>query len=126
MTRANPQRWWWLFGAVNGALIVALGAYGAHAVNDSRQATLLQTAVQYHMFHTLGLFAVSLVATAYPRSPLWPWVSGLMSIGIVLFCGSLYIAALSDYQGLRELTPFGGSAFIGAWVIFAIALLRSR
>lgn len=101
-----------------------LGAVGAHASNAPERAGSLQTAVQYHMFHTLGLLVIA--AAARPRSPLWGWSGGLMLAGILFFCGSLYVAALTGYRGLTRFAPLGGIAFIAAWTLLALAWWRSR
>lgn len=115
-------------GAVNAALVVAAGAYGAHALKAqlaAGQMALFQTAVQYHMFHALGLLAVGVIAALRPPSALLPWAGGLMFAGIVLFCGSLYVSALGGHRGLGMVAPVGGMAFIVSWLLLAIAALRS-
>jgi len=121
----TPPRSLLVFAATNGALVVILGAVGAHALNAPERAVLLQTAVQYHMFHTLALLIVGSIAPR-PRSRLWWWAGTLMVAGIVLFCGSLYVAALGGYRGVTRLAPLGGTAFIAAWVLLALAWWRSR
>lgn len=119
------HRWLLIFGAANGALVVILGAIGAHVLNAPERASSLQTAVQYHMFHTLALLVIG-AAGVRARSMLWAWAGGLMLAGIVFFCGSLYVAALSGYRGFAWLAPFGGTAFIVAWVLLMAAWWRSR
>lgn len=114
-------------GAVNAVLVVAAGAYGAHALKgqlSTEHATLFQTALQYHMFHALGLLAVGVVATLRPASILLAWAGGLMMAGIALFCASLYMTAVTGYRGPVMTAPFGGTAFMVAWVLFGIAVLR--
>jgi len=111
-------------GAVNGALVVALGAYGAHALKD-QAAALMQTAVQYHMFHALGLLAIGIVAALKPGSTLLLWAAAVMLLGIVLFCGTIYVHALTGYRGLSPVTPFGGMSFMAAWLLFAVGALRA-
>ncbi|HEX7043457.1 MAG TPA: DUF423 domain-containing protein [Burkholderiales bacterium] len=110
-------------GAVNGALVVALGAYGAHALKD-QAAALMQTAVQYHMFHALGLLAIGVAAALKPGSALFLWAAAAMLLGIVLFCGTIYVHALTGYRGLSPVTPLGGTAFMAAWLLFAAGALR--
>lgn len=114
-------------GAVNAVLVVAAGAYGAHALKGQlavESATLFQTALQYHMFHALGLLAVGVVATLRPGSTLLAWAGGIMFIGIALFCGSLYVTAVAGYRGFAATAPFGGTAFMVAWALFGIAVLK--
>jgi uncharacterized membrane protein YgdD (TMEM256/DUF423 family) len=119
-------RWLTALGAANGALVVALGAYGAHAVNDPANIALMQTAVQYHMFHTLALLVVGIAAMTRRPSALWWWTGGMFLAGILLFSGGLYVMAMTGYRGVAALTPIGGVAFIAAWFLFALAWLRSR
>jgi uncharacterized membrane protein YgdD (TMEM256/DUF423 family) len=43
-----------------------------------------------------------------------------MFIGILLFSGSLYVLAILDLKWLGMITPFGGVAFIIAWLLISI------
>jgi uncharacterized membrane protein YgdD (TMEM256/DUF423 family) len=52
------------------------------------------------------------------------WVCGLLLAGVILFCGSLYILALTSVRALGAVTPLGGLSFIAAWLVLAVALLR--
>lgn len=112
-------------GALNGALAVALGAYGAHGLKDQSAAALLQTALHYHMFHTLGLLAIGAIAACRPGAVLLTWAGAAMLLGILLFCGSLYVHALTGYRGLGFVAPFGGIALILSWLVLAVAVLRA-
>jgi uncharacterized membrane protein YgdD (TMEM256/DUF423 family) len=120
-----------LFLAIGGAaalLAVALGAFGAHALKNRVPPEMLavwHTAVEYHIFHALGLVAVGLAAAQFPDSTLLKWSGWLMLAGILFFCGSLYALALSGLSWLGAVTPAGGLAFIAAWTLFVAAVLRS-
>ncbi|MCC6609737.1 MAG: DUF423 domain-containing protein [Burkholderiales bacterium] len=111
------------------ALGVALGAFGAHVL-DGRLAPGLvrayRTGVEYHLVHGLGLLAVGAMALRVPASRPLAWAGALMAAGIVLFSGSLYLLALTGARWLGAVTPFGGVAFIAAWVTLAYAALRAR
>ena len=107
---------------------VALGAFGAHALKTRVSAETLavwHTGVEYHIFHSLGLLAVGLVAAQLPESMLLKWSGWLMLAGIVLFSGSLYALALSGERWLGAITPIGGAAFLAAWGLFVIAVLKT-
>jgi uncharacterized membrane protein YgdD (TMEM256/DUF423 family) len=107
---------------------VALGAFGAHALKARLSADMLavwRTGVEYHVYHALGLLAVGLVAAQLPDSTLLKWSGWLMLAGIVLFSGSLYALAVSGERWLGAITPIGGVAFLGAWALFVIAVLRT-
>jgi uncharacterized membrane protein YgdD (TMEM256/DUF423 family) len=115
-------------GGVAALLAVALGAFGAHALNGRVPPEMLavwHTGVEYHLAHALGLIAVGMVATQLPGSALLKWSGWLMLAGIVLFSGSLYGLALSGERWLGAVTPVGGLAFLAAWALFVAAVLRA-
>jgi uncharacterized membrane protein YgdD (TMEM256/DUF423 family) len=111
-------------GGINAALVIALGAYGAHALQAREHTALFQTATQYHFFHALGLIAVGLVAAQQHGRWLLIAAGSLMLIGILLFCGTIYLAAITGNRTLSSLTPIGGMAFLLAWLLFAVAAIR--
>jgi uncharacterized membrane protein YgdD (TMEM256/DUF423 family) len=116
-----------LLGSINAALAVGLGAFGAHGLRSRLSEDLLstyQTGVQYHFYHALGLFAVALVASLLPKSALVSWSGWLMLAGIVLFSGSLYLLSITGVRWLGAITPLGGVAFISAWLLLAVAVLK--
>jgi uncharacterized membrane protein YgdD (TMEM256/DUF423 family) len=47
-----------------------------------------------------------------------------MLAGIGLFSGFIYAWLLSGVRGLVHVVPFGGVAFILAWLALAVAALR--
>ncbi|MED5539505.1 MAG: DUF423 domain-containing protein [Pseudomonadota bacterium] len=110
-----------------GLMAVALGAFGAHALSssipESRQATWA-TAVDYHMFHVLGMLALAAVF----RGAQSPWVVRAQTsfvIGIALFSGSLYALVLLDIPALGAVTPFGGLCFMLGWLCAGVAAFTS-
>lgn len=115
-------------GGLAALAAVALGAFGAHALKGRLSPEMLavwHTAVEYHVFHALGLLAVGLVAAQLPESALLKWSGWLMLAGIMLFSGSLYALALTGVRWLGVVTPAGGTAFLAAWALLAIAILRA-
>lgn len=115
--------------AVNGFLVVLLGAFGAHGLESMLSPEQLETwntSVQYHMFHTLALFGLGLLCLSYPENVLLERCAKLFLAGIVIFSGSLYVLALTGLSWLGMITPLGGVAFLGAWICLLIALLKNR
>lgn len=114
-------------GALVMASGVALGAYAAHAAKGAAHleaARLLQTAVQYQLIHGIGVLIVGLVARW--GSSAWLVASGASLLsGVFLFCGSLWVLALTT-QSLGPAAPLGGLAFIAGWLALAIHALRIR
>ena len=111
------------FACLLGLLAVALGAFGAHALSssipESRQATWA-TAVDYQMFHVLGMLALAAVF----RGVQSPWVVRAQTsfiIGICLFSGSLYTLVLFDVPALGAVTPLGGLCFMLGWLFAGMA-----
>ena len=110
-----------------GLLAVALGAFGAHAiassVSESRQATWA-TAVDYHMFHVLGMLALAAIF----RDAHSPWILRAHTsfvIGICLFSGSLYALVIFDLPVLGAVTPLGGVCLMLGWLFACMAALSS-
>ena len=103
---------------------VAAGAFGAHALRARLAPDALsiwQTAVQYHLWHALGLLAAGLLLLQRPDSAPLGVASWLFVAGIALFSGSLYALALTGTRGLGALTPVGGIAFLAGWAAIAWA-----
>ena len=83
------------------------------------------TAVQYHFWHALGVLAVGLALQLSPEAGWLRTAGWLLTGGIVLFCGSLYLLALTGSKWLGAVTPLGGVAFILGWLALVVAALRA-
>ncbi len=119
---------WGVTGAILMALAVGLGAFGAHGLRDRLDAYSMgvyEKAVFYHFIHGLGLLIVAfLPKTGTFSATAAATVCTLLLAGILLFSGSLYVLALSGNRMLGAITPFGGIAFIAAWLVLAWYLMR--
>jgi uncharacterized membrane protein YgdD (TMEM256/DUF423 family) len=118
---------WGATGAILMALGVMLGAFGAHALKDRLDAYSLdvyQKAVFYHFIHALGILIVARTSTLTQSAS--TTICALLLAGIVLFSGSLYMLAITGTRALGAVTPFGGLAFIAAWLLLAYHLLRAK
>lgn len=117
-----------LLGAINGFLAVALGAFGAHAIQPhltERLYTVYQTGIHYHGIHALSLLLVGIIAAQH--SSRWIQASGwLLMAGIILFSGSLYALALTGIRGLGAITPIGGLAFLLGWLTLCVAIWQMK
>lgn len=122
----DPRRTIACTAAAFGGLGVIAGAFGAHALKAALGAdriALWQTAVDYQIWHALALLALAALAPGLGARPL-RLAGALFAIGIVLFSGSLYLLALGAPRPLGLLTPFGGLALIGGWLVLGWAGLR--
>lgn len=116
-------------GAVNAALAVALGAFGAHALEEKlseRYLAIWETAVQYQMFHAIGLLIIGVLAgtTMLNATAQVNWAGYLILAGIIIFSGSLYVLSLSGIGVLGAITPIGGVLFIAGWITLIIAAVK--
>ena len=71
------------------------------------------------MWHAVGLVAVG--AARLPGTRLAVW---LLTLGTLVFAGSLYVMALTGMRWLGAVTPFGGLLMIGGWLVLCWRLLR--
>ncbi|MEQ8427769.1 MAG: DUF423 domain-containing protein [Gammaproteobacteria bacterium] len=123
----STARLFLLFGAANALLAVALGAFGAHALRNRLDESLLKiyhTGNEYHYYHALGLLIIGILASLVPVSG-WIKTSGwMMFAGILLFCGSLYLLSILNLRWLGMVTPIGGLLFILSWGSLCVAVIK--
>ncbi|QJR34162.1 DUF423 domain-containing protein [Gemmatimonas groenlandica] len=117
-----------IIGALSGAIGVAAGAFGAHALRarlEPRMLEVFETGARYQMYHAIAMLAAAWIVTRFPGS-LANASGWLFLAGTVLFSGSLYAMALSGIRALGAITPLGGVCFIAGWACLALAATRSR
>jgi uncharacterized membrane protein YgdD (TMEM256/DUF423 family) len=112
---------WIAVSALNLALAVMLGAFGAHGLKaraTEAQLAWWQTATDYFFYHALGLLILAVISRVIPEL-LIRWSFILLQLGIIFFCGSLYVMALGLPSILGAITPIGGALMIAGWLILA-------
>jgi uncharacterized membrane protein YgdD (TMEM256/DUF423 family) len=122
-------------GAIFAATGVALGAFGAHGLQNITQDEKIirgfQTGVQYQVFHALGLLGLAIIAEKFPNRFI-KWAGICFITGIALFSGSLYILTLLRiYPGsfakiVGPMTPLGGIFFIAGWLFLLAGVWRKK
>ena len=111
---------WLKIAAAFGFAGVLLGAFGAHGLRQRLSTEMMnayQTGVLYHLIHALALFALALYGRASGAVIGLP--AALLTAGIVLFSGSLYVMALTGMNRLGIVTPIGGLCFLAGWAVLA-------
>jgi uncharacterized membrane protein YgdD (TMEM256/DUF423 family) len=108
---------------VVGIVIGALGAHALQRVLEPKQLESLHTAVNYQLFNALGLLLVGVLMRDDPSGAL-KLVSALLIAGVVCFSGGIYVMLAGAPRFLGLVTPFGGVLLIGAWLVFAVTMLR--
>ena len=121
------ERQFAVLGAAFAFLAVALGAFGAHALEgrvEPRDLETYEIGVRYQMYHALALLFVALVIGRWEGAP-GIWAGWAFVAGILIFSGSLYALVLTGVRGLGAVTPIGGAAFLLGWALLLWHLLRS-
>jgi uncharacterized membrane protein YgdD (TMEM256/DUF423 family) len=106
------------------ALATFLGALSVHAFRPHLSAErydVLQTGVQYQFFQALGLMGIGLLCDRVP-SRLLSAAAWLVFLGVLGFCGSLYLLVAGAPNVVGIATPLGGLALIAGWCLCALAL----
>ncbi|WP_417795849.1 DUF423 domain-containing protein [Terasakiella pusilla] len=100
-----------------GASAVAIGAVSAHADLSEYGRTLLDKGVLYQFIHTLAIVATA--AFGVEKSKLLLVAQALFTLGILLFCGSLYSLGFAETRLFGNSAPLGGTSFILGWLFVA-------
>ena len=111
-----------VFAALNGALAVALGAFAAHGAGPQVK-TLLTTGAHYELAHAL----LALICAAWPgRNRLVVRAGWLAAVGGLVFALALSAIALLSLPVMGAVAPIGGLLMIAAWLLIALAALRTQ
>lgn len=117
---------WIAISALNLTLAVILGAFGAHGLKSFASAEQLAwwaTATDYFFYHALGLLVLGILAKVIPQLPIK--LSFIcLQIGIIFFCGSLYLMGLGLPKVFGIITPIGGAMMILGWLVLAWNALK--
>lgn len=115
---------WIGVAAINMAIAVALGAFGAHGLKSLVSAQQLEwwhTATLYLFVHALGLLLVGLLIQLKYISHTTAW---LLQIGVIIFAGSLYAMTLGAPRWFGAITPIGGILMIAGWLWLTVSAFR--
>jgi len=116
-------------GALLLALAVAVGAFGTHTLSarlpEARLGTL-ETAVRYQFYGGLGLLVMAATGRTARREAEGgvAQAAGLLALGVLVFCGALYLLVAGGPRLLGLVAPVGGTAMVLAWLRLAVALWR--
>ena len=115
---------WISIAAINMAIAVALGAFGAHglkAMVSTQQLEWWQMATLYWFVHSLGLLLVGILIRLNYATQTAAW---LLQIGVIIFAGSLYAMTLGAPRWFGAITPIGGVLMIVGWLWLALSSAR--
>ena len=116
--------------AILGALSVALGAFAAHKLKTMvgpDTVAIFETGVRYQFYHVFALLFVAFLSDKIHNR--WMiWAGNCFIMGIIFFCGSLYVLtaltiAENTHRTLAGIaTPIGGVFFIAGWIFLYLGV----
>lgn len=117
-----------IIGSLSLLSATQLSALGFHALSNiltvDQQASW-HWAAQLQFYHSLGLILLALLAAPLGNSRLLTAAGALMTLGLLLFSGSIYVNLLG-LAPVGQVAPYGGGSFMLAWLLVAIAAFRVR
>ena len=113
---------------VIAAASVLLAAYVAHQGEALSPAALksLQSALQLQHIHALALAGVSALAMLHMASKTLLLSAVLFTAGLLMFSLNICLIHLAGITVFRAFTPYGGMAFVAAWLALAAWAWRLR
>ncbi len=113
---ASNQKKWQMIAGINGLIGVVMGAVAAHVVADAHAASLAQQASLYQLIHAGVLLWLSNQSTRGFLASRWLFLAGL-----ILFCGTLYLKALTGWTNVTSIAPTGGVCLMVGWIVVAFS-----
>lgn len=125
----NKYRIGLILTAVAGFLAVAIGAFGAHALKslltENNRLDTFELASRYHFYHTLVLLGISLLLKQNHSKRFFLSLVFIVT-GMILFSGSLYILAITNYTPIAMITPVGGLFLLAGWAVLLYAAFEKN
>jgi len=107
---------WHLAAGAFGLTSIIMGAVAAHALADPHAASAVERASLYQIVHA----AVLLVLAS--QTGFWTSLARItFMLGIVLFCGGIYLKYLAGQTWAGPYAPYGGMALMVGWLSVAFA-----
>jgi uncharacterized membrane protein YgdD (TMEM256/DUF423 family) len=119
------QRLWIALGSLAGFGAVGMAALAAHGLGGLPPPALAmaRNAIEMQGWHALALIGTGLWA---PRGGRLADAAGLaFTLGLILFCASVYALALGGVN-LGLLAPTGGTLLMIGWLLLGASALRGR
>jgi uncharacterized membrane protein YgdD (TMEM256/DUF423 family) len=123
------SRVFFLVAGVSLALAAMLSAYGFHGLPGKvpvEKIASWEWATQMQFYNSLGLILLGLLLRQQPGSVLMRIAGGLMMLGLLVFCGGIYLEVLGAPAVIGDAAPIGGSSFMLGWLLTGIAGWRLR
>jgi uncharacterized membrane protein YgdD (TMEM256/DUF423 family) len=117
-------------GATLGALGVAIGAFGAHALKptliQSNSLDTFELAVRYQFYHALALLVVGILQNMQLGILKFKYAGICFLTGVLFFSGSLYFLSLTGIGVFGAITPVGGFLLVIGWAFLLVGLIQKK
>lgn len=112
---------------VMSAASVLLAAYVAHMGEALSPSALksVQSALQMLQFHAPAMVGVCALALLHKASKVLLLSAVLFLLGLLMFSLNICLIHLGGVTFFRAATPYGGMAFIAAWLSLAVWALHA-
>lgn len=120
--------------ALSWAICISIGALGAHWLKTQLSADSLasfETGNRYHFYLNIGLILLVLLENRFEIVN-FKRIFNILTIGLVLFSGSIYILATKSIHGIEAvkflgpITPIGGLLMIASWIMLAFNIKKMK
>jgi uncharacterized membrane protein YgdD (TMEM256/DUF423 family) len=115
------QKFWRSMAGLNGFLAMAMGAIAAHAIDGAQAVAMVDKASIYQLIH-----ASVLLGLADRDNKILAIARWMFLLGILFFCGSLYLRSLFGWEAATKVAPAGGVSFMLGWILIALSRLKEK
>ena len=118
---------WIRISAISVLLCIFIGIYISHGMAQQFTVPDLHrywTAVIYHLLHSIAILILGSSSDSLILSIYRNIISLCFLLGILLFCGTLYLLIIFELSSIAFLTPMGGFAFILGWITLFFVFLK--
>ena len=111
-------------------IILALAAHSLKNILTESSIESISTAAQIQLYHALALLTLSMMTQQFEKNIIR--ICRMMTAGVLIFSGSIYILAFNSILGfpwlkyLGPVTPIGGICMIASWFMLFNLTLRKK
>lgn len=108
----------------SGVILAAAGSHMIPGLDDAVAFKSWQSANSMHLLHAISLIAL---AALYRQQggQLILLAAVLITAGVTLFSGSIYLSLMTDLEGATRFAPVGGTLLILGWLMIAVSAFGS-
>lgn len=117
--------------ALIGLSSVLLGSYGEHGLREKLDPEIFRkflVGLKYHQNYSIILLVLACLQYTGINTELLDkfniafWI---FAIGLVLFCGTIYLYTIAGTKSLGFLAPIGGISLMAGWVFLLYIAVKS-